>query len=113
LYVVAIHPTERAVVVGEREELLGHSLRASELNWLADEPPMVGSRLLVQVRHRATPAAAAVTSLDTGMIELALETPIAAITPGQSAVFYEGERVVGGGIIEGQGAMRLDGQLRG
>jgi tRNA-specific 2-thiouridylase len=101
LYVVAIHPAERAVVIGEQEELLGRSLRASEVNWLVAQQPVVGSRLSVQVRHRATPAPAVVTSLDGSVIELALETPIAAITPGQSAVLYDGERVLGGGVIDG------------
>jgi tRNA-specific 2-thiouridylase len=104
LYVVAINPAERAVVIGEHDELLGRNLRASELNWLVDEPPVVDSRLTVQVRHRATPAPAVVTSIDGNTIELALAAPIAAITPGQSAVFYEGERVLGGGIIDGAGS---------
>ena len=100
MYVVEIRPGDRAVVIGPREELLGRGVIARELNWLAD-PPIVGSRLSLQVRHRAPAAAAEVVRLANGEIELALDEPVAAITPGQSMVLYEGTRVLGGGIIEG------------
>jgi tRNA-specific 2-thiouridylase len=100
MFVVAIHPAERAVVIGPREELLGSGIVAREVSWLVDEPPAVGSRVEVQVRHRAAPAAAEILRLDGAEIELALDEPVAAITPGQSLVLYEGERVLGGGFIE-------------
>ena len=100
MYVVDIRPAERAVVIGGREELLGRGVIARSLNWLVD-PPRVGTRVEVQVRHRATPAAAEIVRLDGQEIELALDEPVAAITPGQSLVLYDGERVLGGGVIEG------------
>ena len=100
MYVVAIRPADRAVVIGEQEELLGRGIRASEVNWLVDEPPAVGARVSVQVRHRATPALAELAYVDDSSIALCLTTPVAAITPGQSVVLYDGERVLGGGIIE-------------
>ena len=100
LFVVAIRPAERAVVVGPREELLGRGLVARGVNWLG-EAPAVGAAVRVQVRHRAPAAAAELVRVDGGEIELALDEPLAAITPGQSVVLYEGERVLGGGIIEG------------
>jgi tRNA-specific 2-thiouridylase len=100
MFVVAIRPAERAVVIGPREELLGSGIVAREVSWLVDEPPAVGSRVEVQVRHRAAPAAAEILRLDGAEIELALDEPVAAITPGQSLVLYEGERVLGGGFIE-------------
>ena len=100
MYVVAIRPDDCAVVIGPREELLGRGVIARELNWLAD-PPAVGSRLAIQVRHRAPAATAEIVRCDGGEIELALDEPVAAITPGQSVVFYDGTRVAGGGIIEG------------
>ena len=99
MYVVDIRPEERAVVIGPREELLGRGVIARELNWLA-EPPAVGSHVLVQVRHRAPAAAAEVVRLTPNEIELALDEPVAAITPGQSLVIYDETRVLGGGIIE-------------
>jgi tRNA-specific 2-thiouridylase len=100
MYVVAIRPATREVVIGPREELLGRGVIARELNWLVDAPPSVGARVQVQVRHRAAPAAAEIVRLEGGEIELALDEPVAAITPGQSLVIYDGERVLGGGFIE-------------
>jgi tRNA-specific 2-thiouridylase len=99
MYVVAIRPAERAVVIGPRGELLGRGLVAREVNWLTDAPA-VGGHVRVQIRHRAAPAAAEIVRLDGAELELALDEPVAAITPGQSLVLYDGERVLGGGIIE-------------
>jgi tRNA-specific 2-thiouridylase len=102
MFVTAIRPDERAVVIGPREDLLGRGLVVRELNDLVDggRLSVVGSRLSVQVRHRSTPAAAEIIRMERDEIELALDEPLSAITPGQSAVFYDGERVLGGGIIE-------------
>jgi tRNA-uridine 2-sulfurtransferase len=99
MFVTAIRPAERAVVIGPREELLGNGLVAREVNWLGD-PPDLGAAVEVQVRHRAPAAVAEVVRLDGNEIELALDEPVSAITPGQSAVFYAGDRVLGGGVIE-------------
>lgn len=99
MYVVAIQPEERAVVIGPREELLGHGVVARELNWLG-AAPAPGDRLLAQVRHRAGAVAAEVLRVDDEELELALDEPVAAISPGQSLVLYQGTRVAGGGVIE-------------
>ena len=99
MYVIAIRPGDRAVVVGTRDELLGGGLVARELNWLA-APPAVGAPVSIRVRHRAPLASAQIVRLDAGEIELALDEPIAAITPGQSLVLYDGSRVLGGGVID-------------
>ena len=99
MYVVDIRPGDRAVVIGPREELLGRGVIAREVNWLVDAP-VVGQRVEVQVRHRAHPAPAEIVRLDDGEIELALDEPVTAITPGQSLVLYDGDRVLGGGLIE-------------
>lgn len=103
MFVVAIRPADRAVVIGSREELLGRGLVVREVNWLADAGRRVsdvGRQLQVQVRHRAAAVAAEIIRADNEEIEFALDEPVAAITPGQSAVFYDSERVLGGGIIE-------------
>jgi tRNA-specific 2-thiouridylase len=99
MFVVDIRPHDRAVVIGPRAELLGRGVIAREINWLVD-PPAVGTRISIQVRHRAVPALAEIVRLDGGEIELALDEPVAAITPGQSLVMYDGDRVLGGGLIE-------------
>ncbi len=99
MYVVALRPDERTVVIGPRAELLGRGVVAREVNWLVGAPP-VGSRVTIRVRHRASPAAAELIRIAGDEIELALDEPVAAITPGQSLVLYDGERVLGGGFIE-------------
>jgi tRNA-specific 2-thiouridylase len=99
MYVVAIRPDTRSVVIGPRSELLGRGLVATGVNWLVD-PPNPGARLTIQVRHRAAPAAAEIVRLKSDSIELALDEPVAAITPGQSVVLYDGSVVVGGAIID-------------
>lgn len=99
MYVIAIRPGDRAVVIGSRDELLGSGLVARELNWLAP-PPAVGTAVSIRVRHRAPLAPAQIVRLDDGAIELALDVPLAAITPGQSLALYDGDRVLGGGVID-------------
>jgi tRNA-specific 2-thiouridylase len=99
MFVVGIRPVDRAVVIGPREELLGHGIVARELNWLTDAPA-VGMRVAVQVRHRAAAARAEVVRITSAEAELALDEPVAAITPGQSLVVYDRDRVLGGGVIE-------------
>ncbi len=100
MYVTAIRAGERAVVIGPRDELLGRGVIAREMNWLV-EPRAVGDAVLVQVRHRATPVRAEIVRVDGPEIELALNEAIAAIAPGQSLVLYDGDVVLGGGVIEG------------
>jgi tRNA-uridine 2-sulfurtransferase len=99
MYVVGIIPEHRAVIIGPREELLGSGVVAREVNWLADSPD-VGAHVSVRVRHRAALAAGEIIRTDGGEIEIALQEPVSAITPGQSIVLYDGERVLGGGFIE-------------
>jgi tRNA-specific 2-thiouridylase len=99
MYVVEIRPDSRAVVIGPRSELLGRGVIAREVNWLV-EPLAVGAELEIQVRHRARPARGTLIRSDAAEIEIALDEPVSAITPGQSVVLYEGERVLGGGVIE-------------
>jgi tRNA-specific 2-thiouridylase len=105
MYVVAIRPEDRAVVIGPREELLGSGIIAREVNWLADAP-RAGTSVTVRVRHRAPLARAEIVRIDGAEIELALDEAVAAITPGQSLVIYDGERVLGGGFIERAAAMK-------
>jgi tRNA-specific 2-thiouridylase len=99
MYVVDIRPADRAVVIGPRSELLGRGVVARSINWLGDDA-RVGMRVAVQVRHRAPAAAAEIVRLSADEIELALDEPVAAITPGQSLVLYDGDRVLGGALIE-------------
>jgi tRNA-specific 2-thiouridylase len=107
MFVLAIEPGRRAIIIGPREELLGRGVTARELNWL-DEPSRVGEHVHVQVRHRAEPASAEVIRLDGDEIELALQQPVAAIAPGQSLVIFRDDRVAGGGFIESSVPARME-----
>jgi len=100
MFVVAIRPADRAVVIGPRDELLGSGIVAREMNWLVADAPEVGAAVEVQVRHHAAPARAEIVRIEGDEIELALDEPVSAISPGQSLVIYRGERVLGGGVIE-------------
>jgi len=99
MFVVDIIASERAVVIGPREALLGRGLEARELNWLA-EPPAVGATIQVQVRNRARAVSATIVRRDHDSIELALDEAVSAITPGQSLVLFDHAQVLGGGVIE-------------
>jgi tRNA-uridine 2-sulfurtransferase len=97
-YVVAIRPERREVVVGGAEDLAGHTVLLEELNWLAD-PLQPGDRCEVQIRYRALSVPAIVLESDSRRMSLALETPVRAITPGQSGVLYWDDQLLGGGVI--------------
>jgi tRNA-specific 2-thiouridylase len=108
MFVIAIDPSTRAVVIGPRDELLGRGVVAREVNWLVDRAPREGDEVQVQIRHRARPVAGAIVRItdDADEVEVALDEPATAISPGQSCVYYDGERVLGGGVIE-QGRRQL------
>jgi tRNA-specific 2-thiouridylase len=97
LYVVQIRPSRREVVVGTAKELEGRRVVLEEVNWLA-EPLAEGGTCSVQIRYRSNPIAATVESVN-GRLSLVLASPARAITPGQSGVLYQGNRVLGGGVI--------------
>ena len=98
-YVVAIRPERREVVVGTEHELCGRRVRLEDLNWLAS-PLAPGDRCDIQIRYRARAVPATVSALGGGILDLLLEQPVRAITPGQSGVLYgPGDRMLGGGII--------------
>jgi tRNA-specific 2-thiouridylase len=98
-FVVAIRPDRREVVIGTAEELAGHRVTLEEVNWLAD-PLADGDPCEVQIRYRAKAVPATALSIGDGTITLALETPVRAITPGQSGVLYGSDgQVLGGGVI--------------
>jgi tRNA-specific 2-thiouridylase len=99
-YVLQIVPAEGTVVVGKREELLAIGLRASRVNWLLDEVPTKPLECAVKIRYLHRPAPASVTALPNGGAEVRFAEPQSAIAPGQAVVFYDEERVLGGGWIE-------------
>jgi tRNA-specific 2-thiouridylase len=103
-YVIRLEPTTRRVVVGTREELATRELTAGGANWLigpgVDGPGATKLSAQVKIRYRSPPAAAMVEILPAGRFRAAFSEACYGVAPGQAAVCYQGERVVGGGWIE-------------
>jgi len=100
LYVLELRPTENQVVVGPREALEETTLTASGVNWIAGATPAETMHVHAQIRHRHIAARAQVRALPDNRVELNFDAPQTAITPGQAVVFYDDDRVVGGGWID-------------
>jgi tRNA-specific 2-thiouridylase len=101
LYVIATHPDTRQVVVGASDELLRSSFHAKDVNWISIAGVTGPTRVQVKIRnkHIAAPATLRPTS-DPARVEVIFEESQRAVTPGQGAVFYDGDLVLGGGWIE-------------
>ncbi len=105
LYVTSIDFKENKITVGYEKELLQTQLFASQLNLIKYDNLFNGKKLTVKIRYKDTDEPAVVTQLDgsgngEGRITIDFEYPKRAITPGQSVVFYEGDDLVGGAIID-------------
>ncbi|MCM2266437.1 MAG: tRNA 2-thiouridine(34) synthase MnmA [Elusimicrobiales bacterium] len=99
LYVTELRPRTNEVVMGPLAAARSDSFWVRDLNWL--EPRAEGDfRSAVQIRYHHKPAACLVTAGPGGRVRVKLDEPQFAVAPGQSAVFYAGSRVLGGGIIE-------------
>jgi tRNA-specific 2-thiouridylase len=97
LFVLELRPETREVVVGTHEELFRDRVQVGEVNWLA-EPPRPEATLRVQLRYRAPAVLATIQEREQGLT-LKLTDPQPAVTPGQSAVFFDEDRLLGGGRI--------------
>ncbi len=100
LHVLAIRPTDRAVVVGPRSALERRRLTATGVNWIACDRPEAALRVSAQIRHRHRASPGTVQATERDRVTMEFDAPQAAITPGQAVVFYDGDVVVGGGWIE-------------
>jgi tRNA-specific 2-thiouridylase len=98
-YVISTEPETRRVVIGHGEELLRRDARVNRVNWISIAPPLEPLRADVRIRHRH--AGAAATLIPSGdQVEVRFDEQQRAVTPGQGAVFYSGDLVLGGGWIE-------------
>ena len=99
LYVSEVRPETNEVVLGPLEAAHGSGFEMSGLNWLAG-PGEKEFSCAVQIRYRHKPAPCLVSVREDGTASVRLEKPQFAVAPGQAAVFYKGDRVLGGGIIQ-------------
>jgi tRNA-specific 2-thiouridylase len=99
LYVIGIDAAAKKVVVGEKDHLAVQELRIHGANWIFGEPdrPL---RASCRIRYRHTEVPAFITPLPGGRATVRFDEPQRGVTPGQAAVFYEGDKVLGGGWIE-------------
>ena len=88
------------VVVGSKADTFASELTAHRVNWVSIAEPSEPIRAEVQIRYRHTPQMATVTPLGNGRAKVVFDEPQSSITPGQAAVWYDGEVLLGGGVIE-------------
>jgi tRNA-specific 2-thiouridylase len=98
LYVVAINPSRQEIVLGRREEVPGTYLEAEATRWIGGIPPQRSFEAEAMVRYNSPPAPCRV-EVGEERFALHFEQHVWALTPGQHAVVFEGDRVLGGGVI--------------
>ncbi|HXM97564.1 MAG TPA: tRNA 2-thiouridine(34) synthase MnmA [Candidatus Dormibacteraeota bacterium] len=99
LYVLSIDLENNRVIVGDDADLRATTCEIEGVNWISCAPPQHPLRSFVKVRHKHEPAAATIEVLDDHCARITFDAPQRAITPGQAAVFYDGDSVLGGGWI--------------
>ena len=99
LYVLGKDAVKNTVIVGMREELGSRELTARDVNWLSGEMPSESFRAEVKIRYTAKEAEASVTPINGNQAQVQFDAPQRDITAGQAAVFYQGDLIIGGGII--------------
>jgi tRNA-specific 2-thiouridylase len=109
LYVLRLDPDSRRVIVGPREALGQTRIWLGEMNWLG-KPLAPGTAIRAGAKLRSTqlPVAATLLARDGGDAELVLDEPSGAVAPGQAAVLYDGDRVLGGGWIRRPDTFRAE-----
>ena len=101
-YVVAIDPVKNTVTIGNDPDTLKSELTATEVTFISGEPPVGSMEITAKIRYNAPEAEAKLQAGEMGNgIRVKFKEPQRAVTPGQSVVFYQGDEVLGGGLIDG------------
>jgi tRNA-specific 2-thiouridylase len=100
LYVLRLEPAANRLVVGPAEELGQTQLTAAQVSYISGQPPAANTAVSAKIRYKAKAADAWLHPLPNDRARLTAAAPLRDVTPGQSVVFYRGDEVVGGGIIE-------------
>ena len=106
LYVKELRPETSTVVMGTREEVFSPGCRVEDLNWISGTPPPAGTTCRVHPRYRHPGVQAQIEPLPDGAWQVRFAEPQFAVAPGQAAVFYAGDEVLGGGWIAGTAEQR-------
>ncbi len=107
-YVCEIRPQDNTVVLGESRDLFHRQVRVTDMHWIAGSAPGAAFRCKAKLRYRHPEQDAQVRVLDDGTVELLFDEPQRAPTPGQYAVLYDGDIVLGGGVIAGTGTQQTE-----
>lgn len=99
-FVTQIRPDTNEVVLGENEDLFGRTLYASDFNWMGALPPKDRMRATGKIRYAHKGADCTVSVTTDGLVKCEFDQPQRAMTPGQSVVLYDGDVVLGGGVIQ-------------
>ncbi|HBR77097.1 MAG TPA: tRNA 2-thiouridine(34) synthase MnmA [Cyanobacteria bacterium UBA11149] len=100
LYVIALDSVKNRVIVGDRTKATQPECTVSRVNWVSIHPPTTPIQASAQVRYRSAPVPVTVIPLEDCRLKLIFDEPQFSITPGQAAVLYDGDILLGGGIIE-------------
>jgi tRNA-specific 2-thiouridylase len=100
IYVTGIDAKTNTVTVGHRDQLLHRQLVAREVNWIAGPRPDLATPCTAKIRYNTPPSSATVQMTGTDELTVIFDEPIAAITPGQAVVCYDGDRLLGGAWID-------------
>jgi tRNA-specific 2-thiouridylase len=100
LYVVALDARNNRVIVGDRAATLATECTVQRVNWVSITAPTSPIRAGVQIRYRSPAVPASIIPLEQNRVRVVFDEPQSSITPGQAAVWYDGEVLLGGGIIE-------------
>lgn len=99
LYVIRKDVARNQLVVGPRESLGQASLSVRQVSWIAGSPPDSMIRAAVKIRYKAQPIAAQITAVSADTATILFDEPVIGATPGQGAIFYDGDICLGGGLI--------------
>lgn len=103
LYVKEIRADTNTVVVGERDDVTRGDCAVEDVHWISGKVAGEGARCSVQLRYRHRGVLSTLSPRADGTVLIKFDEPQFAVTPGQAAVFYDGDEVLGGGWIEGNG----------
>ena len=100
LYVRSIEPSDNTVTVAPKQNMFFSSCVLTNINWLVEPELNGGNPVSVLIRYHHNGVNCKIIKLDDGKLRVEFETPQFAVVPGQSAVFYDGDKLLGGGIIQ-------------